>query len=243
MRSYPGVAMEDLEKIKQEFRAIAFTCRLWSCPRATVGFDSEQLLLKHETSHRRILCDVSDCQYPPSPSVRSLTDHKSKCHSDADEFKRRRIRTSSNRIPGPSLQGVSTPIMDRGLATRPHNQREELWRGTDRDFILFRKHEALIEQGNPKRLEQRPGDQSQGFSQVTVLESSETSGFLPPTLEPARPLHKSDDQEAAPRPVPVACAARTLMAGGRRSTRMLLSERGQRLTRTIHQSPRPLTAF
>lgn len=81
MRSCSGVTLQELERFKQEFRTAAFTCRLRSCPRATVGFDNDDLRLVHEASHRRIVCSVTDCQYPPFPSDRSLKEHHVVCHS------------------------------------------------------------------------------------------------------------------------------------------------------------------
>ena len=58
IRSYLGVTLPELERFKQEFRTAAFTCRSWSCPRAAVGLDNNDLHLAHEVSHRRILCGV-----------------------------------------------------------------------------------------------------------------------------------------------------------------------------------------
>ena len=50
---YPGVSSEELELFKSQFRTSAFTCRLNSCPRATLGFESEELRLEHEMAHMR----------------------------------------------------------------------------------------------------------------------------------------------------------------------------------------------
>lgn len=41
-QTYPGVSAEELELFKTHFRTSAFTCRLNSCFRATLGFESEK---------------------------------------------------------------------------------------------------------------------------------------------------------------------------------------------------------
>jgi hypothetical protein len=78
---YPGVTAEELEFFKSQFRTSAYTCRLSSCPRTTVGFRSEELLREHEVSHaRRIACTFPDCKYPPFGSVQALKNHVNKYH-------------------------------------------------------------------------------------------------------------------------------------------------------------------
>lgn len=107
MRSCSGVTLQELERFKQEFRTAAFTCRLWSCPRAAMGFDDDDLRLAHEASHRRILCSVPDCQYPPFPSDRSLKEHHVKCHSGKVlELKRTTVKKVPVSIPS-SMQKAS----------------------------------------------------------------------------------------------------------------------------------------
>ncbi|KAF8856921.1 hypothetical protein BDZ45DRAFT_624593 [Acephala macrosclerotiorum] len=79
---YPGVTAEELEFFKSQFRTFAYTCRLSSCPRTTVGFESEELLREHEVSHaRRIACTFPDCKYPPFVSVQALKNHVNKYHN------------------------------------------------------------------------------------------------------------------------------------------------------------------
>src|SRR5579871_2454248 len=79
---YPGVSAEELELFKNQFRTSAFTCRLNSCPRATLGFESEKLRLEHEMAHmRRFRCTFPGCKYPPFVSAQSLKSHLNKYHN------------------------------------------------------------------------------------------------------------------------------------------------------------------
>ncbi|KAF3065606.1 hypothetical protein CFAM422_009661 [Trichoderma lentiforme] len=79
---YPGVTTEELELFKSQFRTSAFTCRLKSCPRATLGFESEKHCLQHEMTHiRRLRCTAADCKFPPFVSPQALKIHTSKYHS------------------------------------------------------------------------------------------------------------------------------------------------------------------
>lgn len=79
---YPGVTAEELELFKSQFRTSAFTCRLKSCPRATLGFESEKHCLQHEMTHiRRLRCTAADCKFPPFVSPQALKIHTSKYHS------------------------------------------------------------------------------------------------------------------------------------------------------------------
>ncbi|KAL7786982.1 hypothetical protein V8C37DRAFT_286169 [Trichoderma ceciliae] len=77
-----GVSAEELELFKSQFRVSAFTCRLKSCPRATMGFESEKLRLEHEMTHmRRFRCTVPDCKFPPFASAQALKSHANKYHN------------------------------------------------------------------------------------------------------------------------------------------------------------------
>jgi hypothetical protein len=81
LSDFPGVSKEDLERFKREYCTTAFTCRLFSCPRAMTGFESEALRLQHEAMHRfHLKCSFPGCQYPPFVSVRALKSHESKFH-------------------------------------------------------------------------------------------------------------------------------------------------------------------
>jgi hypothetical protein len=78
---FPGISAEELELFKRQFHTSAFTCRLKSCPRATVGFDSAQLLRQHELSHVcRLRCASPGCHYPPFPSAQALRRHEQRVH-------------------------------------------------------------------------------------------------------------------------------------------------------------------
>lgn len=80
----PGVSSRDLEAFRNEFCTSAHTCRLRSCPRATVGFETKALRIEHEVSHvRRYPCTHTGCRYPPFLTQRSLKDHVRKEHDIA----------------------------------------------------------------------------------------------------------------------------------------------------------------
>ncbi|KAH7170201.1 hypothetical protein EDB81DRAFT_908734 [Dactylonectria macrodidyma] len=51
----PGVTTKELDSFKSHFRISAFTCRLKSCCRGSMGFESEKECLDHEKSHIRSL--------------------------------------------------------------------------------------------------------------------------------------------------------------------------------------------
>ncbi|KAM0254633.1 hypothetical protein ACHAQJ_006601 [Trichoderma viride] len=79
---HPEVSAEELEFFKSQFRTSAFTCRLKSCPRATLGFELERFLLEHERTHlRRFRCTFPDCKYPSFSSAQALRGHVDKYHS------------------------------------------------------------------------------------------------------------------------------------------------------------------
>ncbi|KAH8803560.1 hypothetical protein F5884DRAFT_904077 [Xylogone sp. PMI_703] len=79
---YPEISSEELEQFKAQFRTSAFTCRLNSCPRATLGFESESLCLEHEMAHlRQFPCTFPGCKYPPLVSAQSLKNHLNKHHN------------------------------------------------------------------------------------------------------------------------------------------------------------------
>ncbi|KAH8688529.1 hypothetical protein BGZ61DRAFT_494602 [Ilyonectria robusta] len=79
---YPGLSVDELELFKIHFGTAAFTCRLSSCPRTTLGFETEMLRSEHEMSHVRCFrCTFTGCQYPPFASARALRNHTSKYHT------------------------------------------------------------------------------------------------------------------------------------------------------------------
>ncbi|VZI02341.1 unnamed protein product [Fusarium fujikuroi] len=93
LASCSGVSLHDLERFRQEFRTTAFLCRLPSCWRSVEGFETLSLLVTHEFSHRRILCEAQGCLYPPFANVKALQRHQRICHDlQAVNTKRKVIR-------------------------------------------------------------------------------------------------------------------------------------------------------
>lgn len=79
---YPGVSAEEFGSFKSQFRGSIYTCRLASCPRAALGFESDSLRLDHEKTHLpRPQCSFPKCQYPPFVSAQALKTHVKKHHS------------------------------------------------------------------------------------------------------------------------------------------------------------------
>ncbi|RMJ17033.1 hypothetical protein CDV36_003296 [Fusarium kuroshium] len=79
---YPGLSGEEMELFRAHFGTAALTCRLGSCPRATLGFETERLRSEHERSHIRYFpCTFPGCQYPPLQSAQALRNHRSMYHA------------------------------------------------------------------------------------------------------------------------------------------------------------------
>lgn len=154
MRICDGLSLQELERFKQDFKTAAFTCRLWSCPRATVGFDNDDLRLAHEASHQRILCNIPGCQYPPFPSNRSLEEHYANCHGEeVTSLKRTAINADPALIPS-SMQN-DTPHSTINLRSRhvpKPPQRDELAE-SDQALEDYQMQLMLLGQQNKKRLE------------------------------------------------------------------------------------------
>lgn len=72
--------MAEFEWFKHEARHGAYTCRLPSCPNASIGFENDIALAQHESKHSAHMCSFSGCQYPPFDTLKSLTHHIKKQH-------------------------------------------------------------------------------------------------------------------------------------------------------------------
>lgn len=107
--TYPGVSAEELELFKTHFRTSAFTCRLNSCFRATLGFESAKKCLEHEMSHVQCLrCTFPGCQYPPFGSAQALRSHANKYHNPNPPRKAIRGPRAVRQI-NPSPGQIETP--------------------------------------------------------------------------------------------------------------------------------------
>ena len=108
---YPGISAEDLASFKRQFQSSAFTCRLSFCPRATIGFASDDLRQQHEIGHTKLsLCTIPTCKYPPFISLQALNNHIEKHHSH--KLVRRSIRRVghiSNQPQGRDLDADPDP--------------------------------------------------------------------------------------------------------------------------------------
>lgn len=71
-RTCTHMSITEFEWFKHEARHGAFTCRLPSCPNASVGFENELALEKHELEHTGHMCPFLGCQYPAFTLLGSL---------------------------------------------------------------------------------------------------------------------------------------------------------------------------
>ncbi|KAL8366864.1 hypothetical protein RB595_005026 [Gaeumannomyces hyphopodioides] len=86
-----GVSADELKLFKEQFGSSAFTCRLRTCPHATLGFESESDREHHEMAHvRGVRCSVPGCQYLPFSSTIGLQKHIRERHETSSG--RRTIR-------------------------------------------------------------------------------------------------------------------------------------------------------
>ncbi|KAL7903755.1 hypothetical protein GGI35DRAFT_472889 [Trichoderma velutinum] len=91
--NYPGISFQQLDQFKQDFRTSVFTCRLWSCPYAALGFNKIGSLTGHEAGHSKHICRIQGCRYPVFTSTKLLKDHVAECHTSCDQqLKRKSIR-------------------------------------------------------------------------------------------------------------------------------------------------------
>lgn len=133
-RACPHVTMTEFEWFKHEARHGAFTCRLPSCPHATAGFESEQLLTSHEAEHRAHICTHPGCPYPPFDSLNRLKQHVKQQHTTPSaqgprrQGIRRQVRGTSERIHAPSQSTASrmpvTPPLMRMTSSQPPSDSE-----------------------------------------------------------------------------------------------------------------------
>ncbi|PNP53072.1 hypothetical protein THARTR1_06282 [Trichoderma harzianum] len=109
--NYPGISFQQLEQFKQNFRTSAFTCRVWSCPYATMGFNNIDSLTCHEAEHSKHICRVQGCQYPVFTSARLLKNHVAEHHtSPSQRLKRSSIRKRPTLVSSVSRNNVTHMI-------------------------------------------------------------------------------------------------------------------------------------
>ncbi|VUC21965.1 unnamed protein product [Clonostachys rosea] len=160
-----GVSLQDIEKFKQDFGTDAYTCFIWTCSFATLGFRSEKLLREHEASHKRIVCNVSMCQYPPFSSNHALKAHLEKTHNQSGQGLRRpRIRRDSKKMSlsqnqkdishetRDTPQQQSKPAMPVLVCREPqstdsfigYTNKSELHKNTKKEYMHFMDEEDHI---------------------------------------------------------------------------------------------------
>lgn len=135
---HPGVSAEELEMFKSHFRTSAFTCRLKSCPRATLGFETHKCQFEHEMTHlRKFRCTVPGCQFPHPVSAQALKNHNKKYHSpDTAPISIRDIPTSS---------AITTRVAAGVLNERQSVQQEQVKNAFSQTGLLEKVHEVLMD--------------------------------------------------------------------------------------------------
>jgi hypothetical protein len=79
---HPELSTDEFELFKVHFGATAYTCQLTSCSRATIGFETEELLKEHEKRHIRwFQCNIPKCHFPSFVSAGALKSHTRKHHT------------------------------------------------------------------------------------------------------------------------------------------------------------------
>lgn len=152
-QTYPGVSAEELELFKTHFRTSAYTCRLNSCFRATLGFESAKKCLEHEKSHVQCLrCTFPGCQYPPFISPQALRSHTNKYHN-----------------PNPPRKAIRSPRRVRQINSSP-GRIETLSRWPQVDDSADPTHTRRLFKAQDGRL-----PVGNGLSSVDPIDSSHTS--------------------------------------------------------------------
>lgn len=121
--TYPGTSFHELERFKQNFRISAFTCRIWSCRHAALGFDSLEDLSIHEEEHKKQICRFPGCPYPVFSSAKALKDHVVKVHIQGnDTAPRKSIRKYKPPSVQPSQRDTRSMHMQFNNADIPPGQ-------------------------------------------------------------------------------------------------------------------------
>ncbi|KAM6534445.1 hypothetical protein FALCPG4_004082 [Fusarium falciforme] len=192
---YPGLSGDEMELFRAHFGTAALTCRLGSCPRATLGFETERLRSEHEMSHVRYFpCTFPGCQYPPLASAKALENHTSKYHAGVTARKTIR-RTGSRRVQHGQQQSTTSAFYQRlmesqrmqasGSNPQPQPQDDQLspWKtpGSDGDSPqqltaipskrLFRRTPRLSGLGEPWEYGRHSREQP---SEATIVLSSDS---------------------------------------------------------------------
>ncbi|KKP04433.1 NACHT domain-containing protein [Trichoderma harzianum] len=154
---YPGVTAEELELFKGQFRTSAFTCRLKSCPRATLGFESEKHCLQHEMTHiRRLRCTAAGCKFPPFVSPQALKMHTSKYHSHS--------------LPPKSIRGIQVSSNTTGSLVYQRNSPD-----TRQNKNLPQNAGQKAQEGRAKRKFPAGNDENPSRHKLSSADSSTTS--------------------------------------------------------------------
>lgn len=126
--SCAGASTEELELFKTHFRTSAYTCRLRSCPRATLGFDTEKLRHEHEIGHAGgFRCSFSGCHYPPFRAAQNLASHTQRYHAlDSARKSIRRVGRFPSGKPQKSPEVEIKAVIDKRVSLGQFNGNDML---------------------------------------------------------------------------------------------------------------------
>ncbi|KAM0267836.1 hypothetical protein ACHAPA_005433 [Fusarium lateritium] len=128
------LSTEEFALFKVHFGATAYTCQLTSCSRATIGFETEELLKEHEKRHVRwFQCAVSECQFPSFLSARALKNHTRKHHTVT-------VTAKAIRRPEP---GIGTRIWTNERPVKARNTHHGQNDGEPSQITNERSHRSL----------------------------------------------------------------------------------------------------
>ncbi|KAI0804447.1 hypothetical protein GGR55DRAFT_691036 [Xylaria sp. FL0064] len=136
LREFPEVSTEEIAQFKRDYGGVAFTCRFPACPRASEGFETDELRVDHETSHAPPLkCPVPSCQYPSFQTEQALRSHERNCHRSAiDNPRMKSIRRVDNFLEAKLKVGRSE--QPPPLGGKSHHRQNQHDNSPD-EFVLF----------------------------------------------------------------------------------------------------------
>ncbi|KAK1849669.1 NACHTdomain protein [Colletotrichum chrysophilum] len=200
--AFPGVSAEALQSIKSQFSSAIFTCRLQSCPRATVGFETPELLRDHEVDHtRRYLCLFHGCQYPSFASAEALRRHSNKVHRHPEPPKIvRRRQTGSERQPAhgkletpmePPIEDPRQQMQEETKLPRPGRLHPDF---SDAEIQQVQFPQVFNSSDSMTNFQKLPAygsgltqqDEPQQYQQIDSLQMDDTTRMLPTLKENQR---------------------------------------------------------
>ncbi|KAI1353445.1 hypothetical protein F5Y01DRAFT_277115 [Xylaria sp. FL0043] len=182
LHEFPGVSTEELIQFKRDYGSVAFTCRFPACPRASEGFETDELRVDHETSHAPPLkCPAPSCQYPAFPTKQALMRHERNCHRSAiDNPRMKSIRRVGNLLEAKPKVGRSEQPSPLGGKT--HHRQNQHPISLD-EIVLFDNEDP-----NPLSFSDLPKVASSSAPQPSIQDRPEQYSRCPSPRSPSPTL-------------------------------------------------------